>query len=54
MKYISYSLWGDNKVYTYGIVENALDAVKFYKVDFKGSLQRHCSPKYHRLAQKTR
>ena len=31
MKYISYSLWGDNKVYTYGIVENVLDVVKFYK-----------------------
>jgi len=30
MKYISYSLWGDNKVYTYGIVENVLDANKFY------------------------
>ena len=24
MKVISYSLWGDNKVYTYGIVENAI------------------------------
>ena len=31
MKYISYSLWGDNKVYTYGIVENVLDAKKFYE-----------------------
>ena len=31
MNYISYSLWGDNKVYTYGIVENVLDAKKFMK-----------------------
>ena len=29
--YISYSLWGENKVYTYGIIENVLDAQKFYK-----------------------
>lgn len=31
MKYITYSIWGDNKVYTYGIVENVLDAKKYYK-----------------------
>jgi hypothetical protein len=31
MKYISYSVWGDNKVYTYGIIENVLDAKKFYE-----------------------
>ena len=31
MKYITYSLWGDNKVYTYGIIENVLDAKKFYE-----------------------
>jgi len=31
MKYISYSVWGDNKVYTYGIIENVLDAKKHYK-----------------------
>lgn len=31
MKYISYSLWGDNKVYTYGVIENVLDANKYYK-----------------------
>jgi hypothetical protein len=30
MKYISYSVWGDNKVYTYGIIENVLDAKKYY------------------------
>ena len=30
MKYITYSLWGDNKVYTYGIIENVLDAKKYY------------------------
>src|SRR6056300_1044628 len=30
-KYISYSLWGTNKVYTYGIIENVLDAKKFYE-----------------------
>jgi len=30
MNYISYSVWGDNKVYTYGIIENVLDAKKFY------------------------
>ena len=29
MKYITYSLWGDNKVYTYGIIENVLDAKKY-------------------------
>lgn len=29
-KYISYSLWGDNKVYTYGIIENVLLAKKLY------------------------
>ena len=31
MNYISYSLWGDNKVYTYGVVENVLDAKKYYE-----------------------
>lgn len=31
MKYISYSIWGDNKVYTYGIIENVLDAKIFYQ-----------------------
>ncbi len=31
MKYITYSLWGDNKVYTYGIIENVLDAKTFYE-----------------------
>jgi hypothetical protein len=31
MKYITYSVWGDNKVYTYGIVENVLDAKKYYE-----------------------
>jgi hypothetical protein len=31
MKYISYSVWGDNKVYTYGIIENVLDAKIFYE-----------------------
>lgn len=31
MKYITYSLWGDNKVYTYGIIENVLDARKYYE-----------------------
>jgi hypothetical protein len=31
MKYISYSLWGSNKVYTYGMIENVLDAKKYYK-----------------------
>ena len=31
MKYITYSLWGENKVYTYGIIENVLDAKKFYE-----------------------
>jgi hypothetical protein len=31
MKYITYSLWGDNKVYTYGIIENVLDAKRYYK-----------------------
>jgi hypothetical protein len=30
MKYITYSLWGDNKVYTYGIIENVIDARKYY------------------------
>ena len=30
MKYITYSLWGDNKVYTYGIIENVIDAKKYY------------------------
>lgn len=30
MKYITYSVWGDNKVYTYGIIENVLDARKYY------------------------
>lgn len=30
MKLISYSLWGDNKVYTYGMVENVLLAQKMY------------------------
>lgn len=30
MKYISYSLWGDNKVYTYGMVENVILAKKLY------------------------
>lgn len=29
-RYISYSLWGENKVYTYGVMENVLDAKKFY------------------------
>lgn len=29
--YISYSIWGENKVYTYGIIENVLDAQHFYK-----------------------
>lgn len=31
MKYISYSIWGENKVYTYGIIENVLDARKYYE-----------------------
>lgn len=31
MKYISYSLWGDNKVYTYGMVENIIVAKELYK-----------------------
>jgi len=31
MNYISYSVWGDNKVYTYGIVENVLDAKRYYQ-----------------------
>lgn len=31
MKYITYSVWGDNKVYTYGIIENVLDARKYYE-----------------------
>lgn len=31
MKYITYSLWGDNKVYTYGIIENVLDAKRYYE-----------------------
>ena len=31
MNYISYSLWGDNKVYTYGVIENVLDAKKYYE-----------------------
>jgi hypothetical protein len=31
MKYISYSVWGDNKVYTYGVIENVLDAKKYYE-----------------------
>jgi len=30
MKYISFSLWGDNKVYTYGMVENILLAKDLY------------------------
>jgi len=30
MKYISYSLWGDNKVYTYGAVENVILAREIY------------------------
>lgn len=29
-RYISYSLWGDNKVYTYGMVENVLLAAQYY------------------------
>ena len=29
-RYISYSLWGDNKVYTYGMVENVLLARELY------------------------
>jgi len=29
-KFISYSLWGDNKVYTYGMVENVLLARKYF------------------------
>ena len=28
--YISYSLWGDNEVYTYGMIENALAAKEIY------------------------
>jgi len=31
MKYISYSVWGDNKVYTYGVIENVLDAKIYYE-----------------------
>ena len=31
MKYISYSVWRDNRVYTYGIIENVLDAKKYYE-----------------------
>lgn len=31
MKYISYSVWGDNKVYSYGIIENVLDAKEYYE-----------------------
>lgn len=30
-KYISYSLWGSNKVYTYGMIENVLIAKELYK-----------------------
>lgn len=30
MKFISYSLWGDNKTYTYGMVENVLLAKELY------------------------
>lgn len=30
MRYISYSLWGDNKVYTYGMIENVLLAKELY------------------------
>ncbi len=30
-RYISYSLWGENKVYIYGVIENVLDAKKFYE-----------------------
>ena len=30
-KYISYSLWGSNKVYTYGMIENVLTAKELYK-----------------------
>ena len=30
MKVISYSLWGDNKVYTYGMIENVLLAREIY------------------------
>ena len=30
MKYISYSIWGDNKVYTYGIIENVINVKKYY------------------------
>jgi hypothetical protein len=30
MKYISFSLWGDNKVYTYGMIENVLLAREIY------------------------
>ena len=38
--YISYSLWGTNKVYTYGIIENVLDAKKYYEeLDSQISLQ---------------
>ena len=29
-KFISYSLWGDNKVYTYGMIENVFMARKYY------------------------
>ena len=30
MKVISFSLWGDNKVYTYGMIENVLLARELY------------------------
>ena len=30
MKYISFSLWGDNKVYTYGMIENVILAKELY------------------------
>ena len=29
-KFISYSLWGDNKVYTYGMIENVILARKYF------------------------
>ena len=29
-KFISYSLWGDNKVYTYGMIENVIAARKYF------------------------
>jgi hypothetical protein len=45
-KYISYSLWGDNKVYTYGMIENVLLARKIYpnwtvRVHYNDTVPKH-------------